>query len=226
MLRGRFVWYLISLEKQNQRISFRTLQVVKSNRKKLKKPAQNLPTKPKRTIKSFKLRHFFFCKVFLNIFFTFYHGEIVELNNYELNSDKQKFSSNWSKLIGLVSFLEYSKPINRKCRHPLLYWETNSQVSFYYLTHGSRETLIQNFILQVKLMEIQLGITVVPLWTSRAHFRIRLANNVSRLLTNTDKWGVPKFCYFLFSHIFLNLLILMHLLINNPLFVNIIFLNI
>ena len=125
--------------------------------------------------------------------FTFYHGDVIELNNYEFSVDEQKFSSGRRELIGLVSFLQYSKSIDRKFKYPLLYWETDSQISYYYLVHGSRKTLIQNIILQVKSLEIELGITVIPLWTSRAHFRIKLADDGSRLSTNTDKWGVPKF---------------------------------
>ena len=125
--------------------------------------------------------------------FSLFHGEIVELQNYEFDSNEQQLSSGHRELLALVSFLQYNISIDRKFQFPIIYWETDSQLCYYFLHHGSKNYNTQQSLIKVKQMEIQLGITVIPIWTRRSHCRMLLADEGSRFSSDTDLWGIPRF---------------------------------
>ncbi len=137
--------------------------------------------------------------------FTLYHGDIIEMSNYEFNPDERKLSSGRRELLAIVTFLEYNHSIKKQFSNNIIYWETDSTVCFYYLTHGSRKQVVQSLIIRLKNLEFELNVTVIPLWTDRSHSRIILADKGSRFCTSTDMWGIPCFMlttiYDYFQHV-------------------------
>ena len=124
--------------------------------------------------------------------FTLYHGNIIELLDYEFNTEEREYSSGRRELLGLIKFLENCVKMKREFPYKLLYWETDSSACYYFLTHGSRKSYIQRDVVKVKSFEKKLGITTVPIWTARSHLRIQLADAGSRTSFNSDRWGVPR----------------------------------
>ena len=47
-------------------------------------------------------------------------------------------------------------------------------------------------MLQVKLLERELGVVTVPIWTKRTHPRIQLADLGSKQTRDSDEWGVDR----------------------------------
>ena len=125
--------------------------------------------------------------------FSLFHGEIVELQNYEFNSDEKTLSSGHRELLALISFMQYNISINKKFSAPIIYWETDSQLCYYFLHHGSKNSDTQKQIVKVKLMEIQLAVTIIPVWTRRSHCRMLIADEGSRFSSDSDLWGIPRF---------------------------------
>ena len=125
--------------------------------------------------------------------FTLYHGDCIEMSNYEFSSDERKLSSGRRELLAIVTFLEYNHSIKKQFPNNIIYWETDSTVCFYYLLHGSRRQVVQSLLIRLKTLEYDLNVTVIPLWTDRSHSRIMLADKGSRFSTNTDMWGIPRF---------------------------------
>jgi hypothetical protein len=125
--------------------------------------------------------------------FTLFHGEIVEMINYDFQEDEKALSSAHRELIALKTFLRYNIDINRTFNDKVIYWETDNQSCFFFMHHGSKNPNIQNDILQIKEYEVQIGVTVIPLWTRRSHCRIMLADEGSRFSADLDSWGIPDF---------------------------------
>ena len=52
--------------------------------------------------------------------------------------------------------------------------------------------MIQQDIVKVKFLELELGITIVPVWTPRSHSRIVLADLGSKFSQSTDEWEISR----------------------------------
>ena len=125
--------------------------------------------------------------------FCLYHGNIVELISCDFTNDQKLLSSGFRELLAVITFLQYQKSVNKTFSRPIVYWETDSQLSYFYLHHGSRNAHIQSHIIQIKRLELELGVTIIPVWTKRSHCRIMLADQGSRFSADLDDWSIPKF---------------------------------
>ena len=124
--------------------------------------------------------------------YLYYQEEIQTVLDYEFDIGQQQWGSGRRELMAIQIFLEYCVSTKKELKYPTIYWQCDSNNVYYYMTIGSRNLNIQRDILQVKLLELQLGIHVVPIWTSREHARIRMADDGSKEHLSTDNWGISR----------------------------------
>ena len=124
--------------------------------------------------------------------FIYFHDEIIKVLDFEFDEEERNFSSGHRELLSILKTLSAEAENLRGNRHKIVYWQTDSKNAFNFLTKGSRKKRIQKDILQIKKLEKQIGIEIIPIWTPRHHQRIILADLGSKFSASTDEWGVNR----------------------------------
>ena len=146
------------------------------------------------------LQHLLVSDASADTVYMYHNDKVITVKNYDFTENERKFGSGKRELMALHIFLKHAIENNMTFSKPLLYWQTDSLNCFYFLNHGSRRPDIQSLLFSIKLLEHQLQITTIPVWTSREQYRIYLADLGSKISRSTDEWGVDRFCLmYLFS---------------------------
>ncbi len=126
--------------------------------------------------------------------YMYHNDKIVTVINYDFNETERKFGSGQRELMALNIFLQHAIDTKMSFSKPLLYWQTDSLNCYYFLNHGSRRPDIQSILYSLKLKEHKLQLTIIPVWTSREHYRVYLADLGSKLNQSSDEWGANRYC--------------------------------
>ena len=124
--------------------------------------------------------------------FIFHKDKFIQAQEFEFDEEERTLSSGHRELLATVKFLEHCKKENIKFKSSIVYWQTDSKNNFSFLSKGSRKPMIQQDVVKVKFLELELGITIVPVWTPRSHSRIILADLGSKFSQSTDEWGISR----------------------------------
>ena len=73
-----------------------------------------------------------------------------------------------------------------------IFWHTDSKNNYIFMTRGSKKPVIQRNVVKLKVLEKMLDLEIVPVWTSRNHERIVLADLGSKFSTRSNDWGVSR----------------------------------
>ena len=126
--------------------------------------------------------------------FVYHDGQVELINDHEFDNFEKSTSSGHRELLAVIKTLEseqnssfFTNLINRR-----LYWQTDSKNSFIFMSRGSRVPSIQKDVFKLKTLEKRLNLQIVPVWTSRNHNRIVLADLGSKFSQSTDEWGVSR----------------------------------
>jgi len=129
-------------------------------------------------------------------------GSFEYVREFEFDDIQRQLSSGHRELLAIKLALCSDAEFFRELGPHVVYWQTDSKNCFYFLLKGSKIPSIQRDVFEIKKLERDLNIIVMPVWTPRSHFRIMLADAGSKLSTSTDEWCLGR--HFLLS-IFENL---------------------
>ena len=115
------------------------------------------------------------------------------VNEFSFSDTEREMSSTYRELLAISKTLplRFKEPFSF---HTNIYWQTDSHCSSIVLNKGSRVEVLQQQILEIKKMERLFNFTLIPVWTSRWHTRLQMADAGSKLFlqTSTDEWGVAR----------------------------------
>jgi hypothetical protein len=119
-------------------------------------------------------------------------GTFLAVREFEFSQQERTASSGLRELLAVQKMLRQAPGEFQLFRGGTVYWQTDSKNSYIFLTRGSRQPLVQDVVADIKLLERELDIKLVPVWTPRSHSRIVLADLGSKLHTSTDEWCVER----------------------------------
>jgi len=134
--------------------------------------------------------------------FVYHSNEFIQMYDYEFDEVETSLSSGHRELLATLKFLKECKENGTKFSSTIIYWQTDSKNNFIFLSRGSRQPKIQSDVVSIKVLERELGITIIPVWTPRSHSRIVLADLGSKFSSSSDEWGIDRavldnfFCLF------------------------------
>ena len=73
-----------------------------------------------------------------------------------------------------------------------IFWKTNSRNCYNFLKQGARWDRIRQEIIQVRWLEKQKKIEIVPVWETRIPKEIEEADRWSKASASTDEWGLQE----------------------------------
>ena len=126
--------------------------------------------------------------------FVYHDGQVELINDHEFDNSEKSTSSGHRELLAVIKTLESEQNLSFfiNLNNRRLYWQTDSKNSFIFMSRGSRVPSIQKDVIKLKKLEKRLNLQIVPVWTSRNHNRIVLADLGSKFSQSTDEWGVSR----------------------------------
>ena len=124
--------------------------------------------------------------------FIFYKDSFIRSQEFEFDEEERNLSSGHRELLATLKFLQHCKETKVKFSSSIVYWQTDSKNNFTFLSKGSRKSRIQQDIVKIKFLEMELDITIIPVWTPRSHSRIVLADLGSKFSQSSDEWGISR----------------------------------
>ncbi len=119
-------------------------------------------------------------------------GSFDYVRDFEFSSAESQSGSGHRELLAIKMALTLDSEKFKKCSATKVYWQTDSRNCFNFLLRGSRKPKIQQDVFQIKKLEKELNVLVVPVWTPREHVRIVLADIGSKFSTSTDEWAIER----------------------------------
>ena len=126
--------------------------------------------------------------------FIFYSGDFHLVNDFEFDNFEKNTSSGHRELLAVVKTLENeeNEEVFKNLKSRRIYWQTDSKNNFIFMSRGSKKPDIQRDVIKFKLLEKKLDLEVIPVWTSRNHERIILADLGSKFSQSSDEWGIQR----------------------------------
>ena len=121
--------------------------------------------------------------------FIFEAEEFKLVKDWAFDKMEREMGSGRRELRAVKNFLNLHRTELEKCEKKI-FWITDSQNLFYFLRRGSRQKDIQRDIVEIKVKEHELGISIIPIWTPRETQEIVWADLGSKQDQSTDEWGV------------------------------------
>lgn len=124
--------------------------------------------------------------------FVYKNDDFTEIHDFEFDDVETTLASGHRELLAVLKYLEECKKCNKSFSSNLVYWQTDSKNNFIFLSRGSRQPRIQKDVVSVKLLERDLGVSIIPVWTPRSHSRIVMADLGSKFSHSSDEWGIDR----------------------------------
>ena len=105
--------------------------------------------------------------------FVYSSGEISLIRNFEFSESERSLSSGQHELRAVLLMLMTDKEKLRSADKQILYWQTDSHNCYSFLNRGSKLRHIQTDVRKIKILEHELGVPIIPVWTPRTHPRFR-----------------------------------------------------
>ena len=122
------------------------------------------------------------------------------VQEFHFTEKEKELGSGRRELLSLLKTLTY-RGEEFKNIGPL-YWLTDSLNVFYFLKRGSRHALIQNDIMKLKILELNLGCEIIPVWQPRSQYNMVLADLGSKMFLSSDEWSIDKTSFHKICHSF------------------------
>ena len=114
------------------------------------------------------------------------------MRDLEFSSAESQYGSGHRELLAIKLCLTLDSKKFKQCSATKVYLLMDSQNFFNFLMRGSRKPKIQQDVFQIKKLEKELNVMVVPVWTPGEHVSIVLADIDSKFSTSTDKWAIGR----------------------------------
>ena len=119
-------------------------------------------------------------------------GGFLAVREFEFSQQERSASSGFRELLAVKKMLQQEPQQFQDFRGGKVFWQTDSKNTYIFLSRGSRKPVIQDAVVEIKDMERQLGVSIVPVWMPRTQERIVLADMGSKLHSSTDEWCVER----------------------------------
>ena len=110
--------------------------------------------------------------------------------DFTFNENERLLSSSLRELLAIHKSLSQHKEYFKSKSGEVLYWITDSKCCESFLKKGSRKEHIQDVLLDIKRIEFELRLTIIPIWAPRTDLNLVLADIGSRLSSSTDEWKI------------------------------------
>ena len=119
-------------------------------------------------------------------------GTFEYVQEFVFSTEQAGLGSGLRELLAVLYALRQDAAYFQQYKGQIVYWQTDSQNCYGFLWRGSRKVYIQDVVREIKLLENNLGITLVPVWTPRSHERIVIADIGSKFSLNSDEWSIDR----------------------------------
>jgi hypothetical protein len=119
-----------------------------------------------------------------------YNDTFVQIQDYEVDGGEPLVAIR--ELNTIMRVLKNPPTFFHLEQGKIIFWQTTSKNCCNFLLRGSRNPTIQKKILDIKLLENQLGIVLVPLWAPVEHPRYNFTELEGVLSDNSDEWSVDQ----------------------------------
>ena len=121
--------------------------------------------------------------------FIYEAGSFKLVEEYAFSREEQATSSGQRELLAIHKTLKNRRKEMER-QKGRVYWITDSQNVHGFMKRGSRQAQIQNIVLDIKMLEKEMGIRIIPIWKPRTTRQIVLADLGSKAYLSTDEWSI------------------------------------
>ena len=123
--------------------------------------------------------------------FIYEAGSFKLVEEFAFSREEQMTSSGQRELLAIHKTLKNRQDEMRR-QKGRVYWVTDSQNVHGFMKRGSRKAEIQKIVLDIKLMERDMGIRIITIWKPRTTREIVLADLGSKGYLSTDEWSIDN----------------------------------
>lgn len=122
--------------------------------------------------------------------FIYVNDSISQVTEYEFGEKEIVLPSTYKELLALKMFLVKNEKFLRTKKYEVLFWQCDNLAASHILTKGSRKSVFQELVFDIKKLELKFFVNIVPVWTPRSHHRIQVADLGSKLYLDSDQWSL------------------------------------
>ncbi len=119
-------------------------------------------------------------------------GSICHTQDFVFSGSTHNLGDSVSELLALRLALLNFTGLDLKFPANIVFWPTVSHTFFGLLTRGSRLPYLQTIVLNVKLLEQKLSLSVRPLWMPCSEHQLNLESLILQSSVSTDEWSVDR----------------------------------
>jgi hypothetical protein len=123
--------------------------------------------------------------------FVYEAGEFKLVEEYAFTREEQETSSGQRELLAIQKTLK-NRRREMESQKGRVYWITDSQNVHSFMKRGSRKPQIQKMVLDIKVMEKEMGIRIITIWKPRSTKHIVWADLGSKAYLSTDEWSIDN----------------------------------
>ena len=123
--------------------------------------------------------------------FIYEAGSFKLVEEFAFTKAEQATSSGQRELLAIHKTLRQNRE-EMESQKGRVYWITDSQNVHGFMKRGSRKADIQKIVLDIKLLEKEMGIRIITIWKPRTTRQIVLADLGSKGYLSTDEWGIDN----------------------------------
>ena len=124
--------------------------------------------------------------------FSFKAGDCKIISDYLFTPQEAELSSGHRELLSIVKAFEHYSNYFATLKGQLVIWITDSMCLYSFLRIGSRNLVIQKLLIQLKILEFQYAIRIIPKWMPRDSSLITLADLGSKLFKSSNEFGISS----------------------------------
>ena len=110
------------------------------------------------------------------------------IKEFPFEYDEMQQSSTLRELLAVVKMFEQESFLQQN-RHKTVVWCTDNRGLVSILNRGSRVEILQRHVINIKLVQLQFDIILLPVWQRRSTLLLKIADEGSKV-SNTDEWSV------------------------------------
>ena len=112
------------------------------------------------------------------------------VQEFEFTPTQREFSSGLRELLSIkFAFKEFANYF-RTIQNSKLVWITDSTCVVQFLKKGSKIPLVQKHLLDIKKLEFEWDIHILPCWSPREDLNLAAADRGSKLMSSTEEYGL------------------------------------
>ena len=110
------------------------------------------------------------------------------IKEFPFEYSEMQQSSTLRELLAVVNMFK-QEPFLQQNRHKTVVWCTDNRGLVSILNRGSRVQILQRHVIDIKLIQLEYNITLLPVWQRRSTLLLKIADEGSKV-NNTDEWAI------------------------------------